>query len=210
MQLLKHRNARIGFTLIELLIVVAIIGILAAIAVPNFMNARIRAMVAQAKSDIKALASSCEQYYLDHNTYPNESEHNIFQRTRSEAGLVWLTTPVGYMSGLPRDPFQNKFETDSNYFRCYETGAAGTGTADNRRWITYVIFTIGPDNVENGVDSSVFSGAWYSGNGNTYMPSNGLRSNGDIYWCLGNPSVMRNVMIDGKIYNGSFPPNFPG
>ncbi|MFH1742052.1 MAG: prepilin-type N-terminal cleavage/methylation domain-containing protein [bacterium] len=56
-----------GFTLIELLIVVAIIGILAAIAVPNFMNARVRAKVSKAVSEEKTLAEACFMYALDNN-----------------------------------------------------------------------------------------------------------------------------------------------
>ena len=59
-----------AFTLIELLIVVAIIGILAAIAVPNFVNAMTRAKVARVQSELKSLSSAIEMYNLDNNNYP--------------------------------------------------------------------------------------------------------------------------------------------
>jgi prepilin-type N-terminal cleavage/methylation domain-containing protein len=59
-----------GFTLIELLIVVAIIAILAAIAVPNFLEAQVRAKVSRVKNDQRSLATGIESYYVDNNTYP--------------------------------------------------------------------------------------------------------------------------------------------
>ena len=63
---MKRRHP-LGFTLIELLIVVAIIGILAAIAVPNFLNAQTRARVARAEADLTNLAKSMDLYLLDNN-----------------------------------------------------------------------------------------------------------------------------------------------
>ena len=62
----KRNNA---FTLIELLIVVAIIGILAAIAVPNFLNAMLRAKIANTQSDLRTMTDAMMQYHLDNNSY---------------------------------------------------------------------------------------------------------------------------------------------
>ena len=63
---LQHRQ---GFTLIELLIVVVIIGILAAIAIPKFANTKEKAVVASMKSDLRNLASAQESYWVENRTY---------------------------------------------------------------------------------------------------------------------------------------------
>ena len=61
-------NARKGFTLIELLIVVVIIGILAAIAIPKFANTKEKAYVASMKSDLRNLVTAQEAYFSDNNS----------------------------------------------------------------------------------------------------------------------------------------------
>jgi prepilin-type N-terminal cleavage/methylation domain-containing protein len=83
-----------GFTLIELLIVVAIIAILAAIAVPNFLEAQVRAKVSRVKADQRSLGLALECYALDNNgKYPKALLPEF------------LTTPIAYMSALPKDAF---------------------------------------------------------------------------------------------------------
>ena len=63
------QRTRKGFTLIELLIVVVIIGILAAIAIPKFADTKRKAYVTAMKSDLKNMVSAAEAYFSDGNTY---------------------------------------------------------------------------------------------------------------------------------------------
>ena len=65
----RSLQGRQGFTLIELLIVVVIIGILAAIAIPKFANTKEKAIVASMKSDLRNLASAQESYWVENRTY---------------------------------------------------------------------------------------------------------------------------------------------
>ncbi|MFP3871215.1 MAG: type IV pilin protein [Syntrophobacteria bacterium] len=60
-----------GFTLIELMIVIAIIGILAAIAIPQFAAYRIRSYNSAAQSDLRNVKTTLEAFYADYQVYPN-------------------------------------------------------------------------------------------------------------------------------------------
>jgi len=65
------RKRESGFTLIELLIVIAIIGILASIAIPNLLNAVQRGKQKRSMADMRALATAIESYAVDNNNYPS-------------------------------------------------------------------------------------------------------------------------------------------
>ncbi len=101
-----------AFTLIELLIVVAIIAILAAIAVPNFLEAQVRSKVSRVKSDMRTVATGLESYKVDNNRYPPDySAYWVDRIPRKEhlqtfvGRLRYLTTPVAHLSALPVDSF---------------------------------------------------------------------------------------------------------
>lgn len=94
-----------GFTLIELLIVVAIIAILAAIAIPNFLAAQVRSKVSRTKADMRSVSTAIESYFVDNNDYPFTSGEYIppiFPGMKLTPGM---TTPIAYISSLPKDPF---------------------------------------------------------------------------------------------------------
>lgn len=103
-----------GFTLIELLIVVAIIAILAAIAVPNFLEAQVRAKVARVKADQRSLATAIESYYVDHGDYPpnsNGPSGGAFGQANNYRMLTVLSTPIAYISNaLLPDPFPSQYK----------------------------------------------------------------------------------------------------
>ncbi len=152
---------RHAFTLIELLIVVAIIAILAAIAVPNFLEAQTRSKVSRVKSDLRTLTVAVESYRIDHNRYPEgtDNPNNYPQeisnflgplapgyytfRTRGGAGgsgvvgssFFGITTPIAYTTSVPLDPFA--LQTGGNLTYAYRPAKSqGNG---------YIITSFGPD-----------------------------------------------------------------
>lgn len=118
---MMNQKSRIGFTLIELLIVVAIIAILAAIAVPNFLEAQVRSKVSRARADMRTIATALEAYAVDNNKYvwvrSASPGYAIPAGPDPAAGLYGngLTTPIAYIAGLLKDAFGGKNKPEDLY-----------------------------------------------------------------------------------------------
>ncbi len=171
-----------AFTLIELLIVVAIIGILAAIAVPNFLNAQTRAKIARVESEQNSIESAYSMYRMDHSAWPPHMDG-------SRAQHRYVTTPVSYLSTSVEDLFAQSSTAmkDSSWnifygqYHCepasfWHTGAWSTAVQVARNYFqsnqnaAFFICSYGPDQDFDQPNSSAA----------IYDASNGLNSNGDI------------------------------
>ena len=177
-----HRKTGAAFTLIELLIVVAIIGILAAIAVPNFLNAQIKAKVSRAQAELTTIRTAMEMYRLDNNQY---LRRDIINRHDE---LALLTTPIAYINFIPRDPFSDPLYNASDTsitlhagYYVFENFDQEPGFVSGvplyrdawKRGAKYSVLSVGPDGGEgynSGFSYNIFH----------YDGSNGVKSAGDI------------------------------
>ena len=157
-----------AFTLIELLIVVAIIAILAAIAVPNFLEAQTRARVARVQADLRSMSVALESYRVDSNEYPPGLIPFIPPNPPTE---TWrLTTPIAYMTSIPIDTFVEPPGSDE----AFAGGTFGLNSIylhylnDPNLGETWLLFSYGPD--KDFEQTTVH-----------YDPTNGTISNGDIF-----------------------------
>ncbi len=196
-------SKKTGFTLIELLIVVAIIGILAAIAVPNFLNAQIRAKIARSEADAQAIGTALEMYKLDTNEFPPDARSGVYRHFSLQWGAEpsagkHLTTPVAYMNAIPADPFNSQVawegwtpfgdanDTDEKamYFlnRKYNENVnswePGLPFEHRFRSVHWQIYSIGPS--KNYGWRAELTACWLV----PYESTNGLNSQGGI-WRLG-------------------------
>ena len=110
-----------GFTLIELLIVVAIIGIIAAIAIPNLLNAIDRGKQKRTMADMRSVGTAVESYAVDSNLYPTAGD---------AAALLAVVQPI-YIKSMPtKDGWNHDFVVNSatTQYTIYSTGKDGIGS----------------------------------------------------------------------------------
>ncbi len=172
---MRHR----AFTLIELLVTVAIIAVLAAIALPNFLNAQTRAKVVRVKADMATVATGLAAYQVDNNAYPNAV---LIPRP---VRLLPLTTPVAYLSTVPEDIFLPiGFPPSFLASRAFQYGAMGVDRSSR-----YALSSFGPDRSPDidpiefypGYSLELFYGGVTGFDYTLYDPTNGAVSRGDIF-----------------------------
>jgi len=189
---------RRGFTLIELLIVVGIISILAAIALPNFLEAQLRAKIARIKADMRTVSVAWEAYAIDNNRYPVDWDNNPIGGEADQIGMVMVTTPIAYIESFPTDPFSVMKNPASNeYAPHFEIASCS---------FAYCIYSLGPNFIEEfdgndeWPDGAIDTGRGTPGEISTgainmrpYDPTNGVISDGDIHRLGGEWKVDRAV-----------------
>ncbi len=196
---MKLKSKLKAFTLIELLVSVAIIAILAAIALPNFLEAQTRAKVSRAKTDLRTISVGVEMYRIDNNRYPPDAQFNVMPYLDR---LRRLTTPISYMTSVPADPFANISKIEEyaatkpvnpyidpttgkyHYPLTYDfaTRMLPTGGIEDANAWAYI--SSSPNTVLWGLRSCGpdKSAVWLGDAEAPYDPTNGTVSKGNIYW----------------------------
>lgn len=101
----KYTKRQAGFTIIELLVVIVIIGILAAIALPKFIGVREDANIAVSKSNLKTIQTAVERYYMDTGAYPAQLSTLVTAEYVKKKSCMIPTTTTAYQYGSDATDF---------------------------------------------------------------------------------------------------------
>lgn len=195
-----------AFTLIELLIVIAIILILIAIALPNFIEAQTRAKVTKAQAEMKTVVTALHAYHLDYREFPlTRHDHDQVMHMTGMMRMPFvpysLTTPVAFIADVPLDVFKPKVMMDHKHSFIY-ANSGNTPEMELREWKLKVdgypattgsapgfgLLSTGPDNEYGTMQMLMTEGPpprymmmYASSQSQTqYAPTNGTVSGGDI------------------------------
>ena len=124
-----------GFTLIEIMVVVIIIGLLAAVVVPQFLGRVDDARMAKAKQDIQGMQTALTMFKLDNYVYPTTELGLQALVQKPDSTLIKNWRPGGYLQHLNKDPWGNAYLYEvpgkhGNEFDLYSLGADGQPGGD--------------------------------------------------------------------------------
>lgn len=112
-----------GFTLLEVMVVIAILGLMAALIVPNIMGQSEQAKAKLAQTNMASIASALDLYKLDNNQYPTTAEGLEALVTKPASARNW--NPSGYLKSVPEDPWGNAYVYTSSNRNSYELVSLG-------------------------------------------------------------------------------------
>ena len=125
-----RRARHAGFTLIEIMVVVIIIGLLAAVIVPQFLGRVDDARVTKAKQDVQAMQTALTMFKLDNYVYPSTDMGLKALAQKPDATTVKNWRPGGYLQHVNKDPWGNDYQyqlpgTHGGEYDLYSLGADG-------------------------------------------------------------------------------------
>ncbi len=194
-----------GFTLIELLIVIAVILILIAIALPNMIEARMRSQVVHAYAEMVTLTQAEDAHFLDHRTFTQD-----IIDPGDDIGNS-LTTPIRYLKEVPLDPFGKYTNQGTKTIQMYRIGSGNVAinrpkfpldgcrprvdkgcTSQSERFPaicdSLMVLSKGPDDRDSGGSIQLYPHPLGGAIGTVYRvysPTNGTYSEGDMYRLTG-------------------------
>lgn len=157
-------------------LLIPIVGILAAIAIPNFKSAMSHSNVSTIQQEMRTIATALEAYYIDYDQYPLPQYDNEDNAVLPST----ITTPIAYATCILNDIYN---DTDNDHYRYY--------TDSSTKWI---VASFGPDKksgnsgIQGGINLDIESaltddelGFPLQSSPLTYDPTNGTKSPGDIW-----------------------------
>lgn len=173
------------FTLLELVLVAGVVAVLATVAMPNYVDARLRAQTADVQVELNAVTSALLRYRVDTNAFPQVATYSHAALGRLERTEFLNFTPIDKFKSI----FPDEYRRSSFYLDYREVNLGYTSNGISPAGVSAPISgpramyvgSVGPDGFQE------FHNMFEMYIPTHYSTSNGLRSNGEIFKIIRNP-----------------------